>query len=70
MPKSAEPDVIETPANSLESFHQDESGGTTLEWTLLLVAIVLPGYYLIRTGIAMLVGYYQMMAFLNSLPFP
>jgi len=49
---------------------QDEGGGTTLEWSLLLAAIALPGYYLIQLLMNTLVGYYQMMTAVNSLPFP
>jgi Flp pilus assembly pilin Flp len=48
----------------------DQSGATTLEWALLLGVIGLPSYALIRVALEALVGYYQMVVMLNSLPFP
>lgn len=48
----------------------DERGGTTLEWCLVLAAVVIPSWYVIQLAITSLVGHYQMMTFLNSLPFP
>jgi len=48
----------------------DESGATTLEWALLLAAIGLPSYWVIRLAMFTLVGHYQMMTTVNSLPFP
>ena len=54
----------------IHGFARDENGGTTLEWSLLLAAIALPGYYLIQLLMATLVGYYHMMTMVNSLPFP
>lgn len=49
---------------------RDERAATTLEWSLLLAAIALPSYFVIRLALDSLVGYYQMMTVLNSLPFP
>lgn len=48
----------------------DEQAATTLEWSLLLAAIALPSYFIIRLALDSLVGHYQMMTVLNSLPFP
>ncbi|MBI1367516.1 MAG: hypothetical protein GC162_02565 [Planctomycetes bacterium] len=48
----------------------DQVGATTLEWALLLAAIALPSYYIIRMSMTLLVGHYQMMSLINSLPFP
>jgi len=48
----------------------DEQGATSLEWALLLGAIAIPSYLIIMTLLRTLVGYYQMMTTLNSLPFP
>lgn len=48
----------------------DQTGATTLEWALLLAAIALPSWFIIRTALATLVGHYRMMATLNALPFP
>lgn len=48
----------------------DEQAATTLEWALLLAVIALPSYYIIRLALESLVGHYQMMTAINSLPFP
>jgi Flp pilus assembly pilin Flp len=48
----------------------DESGATTLEWTLLLAAIGIPSYWIIKVALATLINHYQMMTTINSLPFP
>lgn len=48
----------------------DNSGATTLEWALLLGAIALPSYFIIRMALETLVEYYRMMTTLNGLPFP
>jgi len=37
---------------------------------LLLAAIAIPSYWIIRLALAVLVGHYQMMTTLNGLPFP
>ena len=54
----------------LADLHRDESAATTLEWALLLAAIGLPSYFIIQLAIDTLVGHYQMMTMINSLPFP
>lgn len=51
-------------------FLRDQTASTTLEWSLLLAAIVLPGFFVIRSATDLLVGHYQMISLLNSLPFP
>ena len=50
--------------------HRDQQGATMLEWTLLLAAIALPSYFIIRIALAALVGHYQLVTTVNSLPFP
>lgn len=55
---------------ALRKLHADEGGGTALEWTLLLAAIALPSYFIIRVSLDLLVEHYRMIALLNSLPFP
>lgn len=54
----------------LARWHRDEQGATTLEWTLLLAAIAIPAYGIIRIALAALIGQYQMLTMLNGLPFP
>ena len=49
---------------------EGERGATALEWTLLVAAIALPSYFIIRMSLDTLVGHYQMMSALNALPFP
>ncbi len=48
----------------------NRQGATTLEWALLLAAIALPSWFIIRMALATLAGHYRMMAALNALPFP
>ena len=57
-------------AGRLRLFLCDERGTTSLEWLLLLGVIAIPGYWIIRTALNVLVGHYQMMTMVNSLPFP
>ena len=49
---------------------RDTGGSTMLEWCLLLAAIALPSYWIISTGLNVLVEHYRLMTMLNSLPFP
>lgn len=48
----------------------NQDGATTLEWALLMGAIVLPGYFIIKMALAILIAHYQMATTLNALPFP
>jgi hypothetical protein len=54
----------------LRRLADDQSGATTLEWTLLLAAIAIPSYWLVKICLAYMVDYYRLMTTLNSLPFP
>jgi Flp pilus assembly pilin Flp len=56
--------------NILVALLRNESGATTLEWALLLAAVVLPSYFILQTALATVVEYYRMMTTLNALPFP
>ena len=49
---------------------RDETGQTTIEWALLLVAFVLPMIYVFRLLLAVLGKHYEMVTFLETLPFP
>ncbi|MEM1353596.1 MAG: hypothetical protein AAGC44_00445 [Planctomycetota bacterium] len=55
--------------NKLIALHDDEKGATTLEWTLLLAAIALPGYALIRYGLALLAAHHGLVTTMNQMPF-
>ncbi len=48
----------------------DQRGQATLEWVLLVAVIAIPGYLLIRLGLAVLAGHYQMGVTFTSLPGP
>lgn len=48
----------------------DEEASMTLEWAMLLAVIGLPSYAIINLALEALVGHYQMMTMVNSLPFP
>ncbi len=60
----------ESKPQGLQGLMRDESGAVTLEWALLLAAIALPSWYIIKLCLTTLIGHYQMMTMLNSLPFP
>ena len=48
----------------------DESGGSTMEFTLLLAAIAIPMLVIFRIAMLFLMDSYAMMMFLNGWPFP
>ncbi len=54
----------------LRQLAQNQQGGTTLEWALLLGVIAIPSYYIIQIALSTLVAHYQMITTLNGLPFP
>ena len=49
---------------------RDETGATMLEWVLLLAAIAVPSYAIVRVAISAVVGHYQLVTTMNGLPFP
>ncbi|MHC4982627.1 MAG: Flp family type IVb pilin [Planctomycetota bacterium] len=48
----------------------DESGQTTVEWTLLLVVFALPMYLVFKMLVDVLAAHYRMVTFMETLPFP
>ena len=48
----------------------DESGQTTIEYALLLAAIVLPLMVVFRMLLGILAALYEMIVFMIGLPFP
>jgi len=50
--------------------HRGVRGATMLEWALLLVAIALPSYFIMRIALEALVGHYRLVTTVNGLPFP
>lgn len=51
-------------------FDGDQRGQTSLEWTLLLVAFGLPMIYVFALLLSALVGHWQLITLIHSLPFP
>ncbi len=49
---------------------QGDRGATTLEFALLLAAVVLPSYVIIRMGLQMVAEHFRLIATLNALPMP
>lgn len=48
----------------------DETGGTSLEWALLLAAIALPLYVALRLCLGIITAHFGMVSTVNGLPFP
>ena len=57
-------------ANSVQSLQIDKAGEATIEWALVLAAIALPMYFVFRICLDLLVAHYQMVSFIETLPFP
>lgn len=49
---------------------RDQRGAHAIEWALLLAAIAIPGFVIIRLSLETLLGHYQLVTTVNSLPFP
>ena len=49
---------------------QDSRGQMTIEWALVLVGVALPFYFVFRICLDLLVAHFQMLTFLQGLPFP
>lgn len=47
-----------------------DRGATTLEFALLLAAVVLPSYAIIRLGLQLVAEHFRLIATLNALPTP
>lgn len=58
------------PAARLRRLIADQGGATTLEWALLLGALLYPVYWIISKLLGTLVAYYGLTTTMNSLPFP
>ena len=57
-------------AGAVGRFDVETAGQMTVEWSLVLAAVALPCYFICRVCLRLLVAYYQMVTFLESLPFP
>lgn len=56
--------------NLLPKRLRDDRGATMLEWCLLLAAVVLPAWVIIRVGLNTLAGHYGLVTTMNQMPFP
>ena len=48
----------------------DERGQTTIEWVLIVAGFGLPMIYVFRMLLSILAAAYQMVTFMETLPFP
>jgi hypothetical protein len=54
----------------LKRLGADAAGQMTLEWALVLVLVALPMYFVCAICLNLLVAHFQMITFLETLPFP
>ena len=54
----------------LRRLTSDEAGQMTLEWALVMVVIALPFLAVFRLLLKLIVAHFQMVTFMQSLPFP
>ena len=59
-----------TQLRTLWRIHADRAGQATVEWTLILVFLVLPMLYVFRMLLEILADHYTMVAFMETLPLP
>lgn len=57
-------------AHRLRSAAADRRGQMTIEWALVLAAVALPMYFVVVLCVNVLVAHFQMVTFLETLPFP
>jgi ABC-type sulfate transport system permease subunit len=48
----------------------DARGQMTIEWSLVLAAVALPMYFVFALCLRLLVAHFQMVTFMDTLPFP
>jgi len=49
---------------------RDEGGQTSIEWVMILAGFVLPMVYVFRLLLAAMSVHYELVTFLETLPFP
>ena len=62
--------LIDTIQSLVPERLRDDRGATMLEWCLLLAAVVIPAWVIIRIGLATLAGHYGLVTTINQMPFP
>ena len=56
--------------NRLRRLTVEEGGQMTIDWALVMAAVALPFVVILRVCLAIIVAHFQMVTFLQSLPFP
>lgn len=62
--------ILDTIQSLLPERLRDDQGATMLEWCLLLAAVVIPAWVIIRIGLSTLAGHYGLVTTINQMPFP
>ena len=62
--------LLDTISSLVPKRLRDDRGATMLEWCLLLAAVVIPAWVIIRIGLATLAGHYGLVTTMNQMPFP
>ena len=62
--------LLDTISSLVPKRLRDDRGATMLEWCLLLAAVVIPAWVIIRVGLATLAGHYGLVTTMNQMPFP
>lgn len=60
----------ESLARRLGRWARDAKGQMTVEWALVLAVVALPMYFILTMLTGVLVAHFQMVTFLETLPFP
>ncbi len=55
---------------TIERFHADQAGQTTVEWSLLIAAFGLPMLFVFREILGALAGFYGFITCMITLPLP
>ena len=56
--------------NRLRRLTVEEGGQVTIEWALVMAAVALPFVVIFRVCLEIIVAHFQMVTFLQGLPFP
>ena len=62
--------ALQVVAHAARDAHRGQAGQMTIEWALVMAGVALPMYFVIRTCVDLLVAHFQMVTFMQTLPFP
>jgi len=62
--------ALQAAARVLRDVHRHQAGQVTIDWALVMAGVALPMYFVIRTCVNLLVAHFQMVTFMQTLPFP